>query len=90
MAEELAEFGITGIEAHYPAEVNFDNLHLYKELEQNAGIKLVGVPFSHFYEKEFEFGALSNPDPVIREKAIICLEVHDMLPRSTNRGIQQV
>ena len=70
MAEELAAYGITGIEAHYPAEVNFDNLHLYQRLEKNAGIKLVGVPFSHFYEKDFEFGSLSNPDPKIRDKAI--------------------
>jgi xylose isomerase len=70
MAEELAEYGVTGIEAHYPAEVNFDNLHLYQDLEKNTGIHLVGVPFSHFYEKDFEFGSLSNPDPKIRDKAI--------------------
>ena len=70
MAEELAEYGIAGIEAHYPAEVNFDNLHLYQELEKNAGIKLVGVPFSHFFDKDFEFGSLSNPYPKIRNKAI--------------------
>ena len=70
MAEGLAEYGITGIEAHYPAEVNFDNLHLYQELEKNAGIKLVGVPFSHFFDKDFEFGSLSNPYPKIRDKAI--------------------
>ena len=70
MAEELAEYGIAGIEAHYPAEVNFDNLHLYQELEKNAGIKLVGVPFSHFFDKDFEFGSLSNPYPEIRNKAI--------------------
>jgi xylose isomerase len=70
MAEELAEFGVTGIEAHFPDEVNFDNLHRYTELEKRAGIKLVGVPFSHFYDKMFEFGSLSNPDPAIREKAV--------------------
>ena len=70
MAEELAEFGITGIEAHFPDEVNFDNLHLYKELEKNTGIKLVGVPFSHFFSKDFEFGSLSNPHKDKRDKAI--------------------
>jgi xylose isomerase len=70
MAEDLAQYGITGIEAHYPDEVNFDNLDLFKTLEKNAGIKLVGVPFSHFFSKDFEFGSLSNPDPKIREKAI--------------------
>lgn len=70
MAGELAEFGITGIEAHYPDEVNFDNLALYKDLEVNSGIKLVGIPFSHFFNKDFEFGSLSNPNPAIRKKAI--------------------
>ncbi len=70
MAEGLAEFGVTGIEAHFPDEVNFDNLHLYRELEKKSGIRLVGVPFSHFFAKEFEFGSLSNPDPKIRERAV--------------------
>jgi len=70
MAEDLREFGVSGIEAHFPAEVNFDNLDLYKTLEKKAGIRLVTVPFSHFYEKEFEFGSLSNPDPKARDKAI--------------------
>jgi xylose isomerase len=70
MAERLAEFGVTGIEAHYPDEVNFDNLHLFKDLEKKAGIRLVGVPFSHFYDRDFEFGSLSNPYPKIRDRAI--------------------
>ncbi|MCX5849417.1 MAG: xylose isomerase, partial [Deltaproteobacteria bacterium] len=63
MAADFAEFGITGIEAHFPDEVNFDNLHLYKDLEKKCGIRLVGVPFSHFFNKDFEFGSLSNPNP---------------------------
>lgn len=70
MAEEFVEFGVKGIEAHYPAEVNEDNLDLYMDLYKKTGIKLVGIPFSHFFDKDFEFGALSNPYPKIREKAI--------------------
>lgn len=70
MAEEFAGFGVRGIEAHYPSEVNPNNLGLYKDLEKKTGIRLIGVPFSHFFDKQFEFGALSNPDPKIREKAI--------------------
>lgn len=70
LARDMADLGITGIEAHYPAEINEDNLHLYKDLEKDTGIKVVGIPFSHFYDKMFEFGALSNPDPQVREKAI--------------------
>ncbi len=67
---DLAEHGVKGIEAHYPAEINFDNLDLYKTLEKETGIKLTGVAFSHFYDKMFEFGSLSNPYKEIREKAI--------------------
>ncbi|GAB4322176.1 MAG: TIM barrel protein [Promethearchaeota archaeon] len=70
LAKEMADLGVTGIEAHYPAEINEDNVDLYKDLEGSAGIRVVGIPFSHFYEKEFEFGALSNPDPKVRERAI--------------------
>jgi xylose isomerase len=69
MAAEMAKLGVKGIEAHYPAEVNEDNLHLYKKLEKDTGIRLVGIPFSHFFDKAFEFGSLSNPDPKVREKA---------------------
>lgn len=70
MAAGLAKDGLRGIEAHYPAEVNEDNLHLYKQLEEESGVKLIGVPFSHFYDRAFEFGSLSNPYPDVREQAI--------------------
>lgn len=70
MAEEFVEFGVKGIEAHYPAEVNEDNIDLYMDLYKKTGIKLICVPFSHFFDKDFEFGALSNPYKKIRDKAI--------------------
>lgn len=70
MAAEMSKFGITGIEAHYPDEVNEENIHLYKQLEKESGIKLIGSPFSHFYNKDFEFGSLSNPYKKNRNKAI--------------------
>ncbi len=69
MAAEMAGLGVTGIEAHYPDEINEENAGLYKKLEQQAGIRVVGVPFSHFYNAMFEFGSLSNPDPKVREEA---------------------
>ncbi len=69
MAAGMAPLGITGIEAHYPDEVNETNAHLYKQLEEEAGIRLVAVPFSHFFDRMFEFGSLSNPDAGIRERA---------------------
>lgn len=66
---ETAKFGVKGVEAHYPTEINEDNCHLYKELEKKSGIKLVNIgPFS-FYSKDFEFGSLSNPIDKYRIKA---------------------
>jgi xylose isomerase len=70
MAAEMAQHGVTGIEAHYPTEVNEENLHLYKKLEAQAGIRLVAVPFSHFFDPDFEFGSLSSPYAEVRKKAI--------------------
>jgi xylose isomerase len=43
LAAEMARYGVTGIEAHYPSEVNDKNLHLYKQLEKEAGVRLVGL-----------------------------------------------
>jgi len=70
MAAEFAKFGITGIEAHYPSEINEENASLYMRLAKESGIRVVGIPFSHFFDKDFEFGALSNPNPKVRNRAI--------------------
>lgn len=69
MAADMAKLGVAGIEAHYPKEINFNNAHLYKRLHKEAGIRVAAVPFSHFFEKTFEFGGLSNPNPLARKKA---------------------
>ncbi len=69
MAAGMAALGVTGIEAHYPAEVNEQNAHLYRRLREQAGIRLVAVPFSHFWDRRFEFGSLSSPDREVREHA---------------------
>ncbi|MHA1265912.1 MAG: sugar phosphate isomerase/epimerase family protein [Candidatus Helarchaeota archaeon] len=69
MAKQLADLGVTGIEAHYPAEINLENIDLWKDLKR-SGIRVVGIAFSHFYEKIFEFGSLSNPNSAVRKVAI--------------------
>lgn len=66
----LADYGLAGIEAHYPNEVNEDNVHLYQELERSTGIRLVTVIPLLFYDADFEWGSLSNPIPEKRRRAI--------------------
>jgi len=58
------------LEAHYPNEVNHDNLHLYEDLEKETGIGLLTVIPNLFYEKRFEFGSLSNPISEVRSFAL--------------------
>jgi xylose isomerase len=70
MAAEMAALGVTGIEAHYPFEINEGNVDLYRRLEAEAGIRVVAIPFSHFFEPIFEFGSLSSPNAAAREKAV--------------------
>jgi len=69
LAAEMAKYGVKGIEAHYPSEVNEENLHLYKKLEKEAGVKLVGLGPDSFRGKDGEFGTLANPDKAKRERA---------------------
>jgi xylose isomerase len=69
LSAEMARYGVKGIEAHYPSEVNEENLHLYKKLEQESGIKLVGLGPDSFRGKDGEFGTLSNPNKQKRERA---------------------
>ena len=53
LAAEMKDLGFTGLEAHYPAEINNDNIDLYKNLQQETGLQVVGIPFSHFFETDF-------------------------------------
>ena len=70
IAAELAEYGLKGVEAHYPNEVNEDNLHLYKELEKNSGVKLITVIPNLFYDSRYEWGSLSSPIKEVRQHAL--------------------
>ncbi|MBM3213101.1 TIM barrel protein, partial [Candidatus Poribacteria bacterium] len=51
-------------------EVNDDNIHLYKQLERDTGIKLVGIGPMPFYEAQWEFGSLSSPIEDVRKAAV--------------------
>ena len=67
---ELAEYGLKGVEAHYPGEVNEDNWHHYEKLAKETGIKLVGFGPGLFYDAQFEWGALSSPYEEVQAEAI--------------------
>jgi len=69
MIAKAAKYGVKGVEAHYPSEVNEENLHLYKQLEKETGIKLINSGPYTFHSKDFEFGTLSNPIERYRKKA---------------------
>jgi len=49
------------LEAHYPNEINWENIDLYKSLAKETGIRVLTVIPNLFYDKDFEFGSLSNP-----------------------------
>jgi len=70
IAAELADYGLKGLEAHYPNEINEDNVDLYKKLEKETGIRLITVVPNLFYDSQFEFGSLSSPIEKVRKAAI--------------------
>ncbi|MEO0136214.1 MAG: TIM barrel protein [candidate division WOR-3 bacterium] len=70
IAAKLLDYGLTGIEAHYPNEINEKNLELWKKFLRSTGMRLVTIVPLLFRDKDFEFGSLSNPIEKYRQKAI--------------------
>ncbi len=70
IAADLADYGLSAMEAHYPNEVNEDNVELWQQFARDTGIRLITVIPLLFYDRDFEFGSLSNPLPGPRRKAI--------------------
>lgn len=70
IAASLEDYGLAGLEAHYPNEVNEDNLEVWQRFTADTGIRLVTVIPLLFYDREFEFGSLSNPNEEIRRRAV--------------------
>jgi xylose isomerase len=69
-AASLKPYGLQAIEAHYPNEVNEDNLDLFRSWAADTGMRLITVVPNLFYESRFEWGSLSNPDDAVRAFAI--------------------
>jgi len=70
VAVGLMDQGLVALEAHYPNEVNEDNLDTFKDLRRDTGLRLLTLVPNLFYGAEFEFGSLSSPDPKARRLAI--------------------
>ena len=70
IAASMKDQGLVALEAHYPNEINEDNVHLWQAFTRDSGIRLATVIPLLFYDKTFEFGSLSNPDESVRRQAI--------------------
>lgn len=66
----LGEYGVVGVEAHYPAEINEENADVWRAFVRETGIRLITIVPGLFYDREFEFGALSSPLPDARRRAV--------------------
>lgn len=70
IAAKLAKDGLAALEAHYPNEINEDNAALWQTFSRQTGIRILTVIPLLFWDKQFEFGSLSNPLPGPRKAAI--------------------
>jgi xylose isomerase len=70
IAATLAADGLAGLEAHYPNEINEHNVGLWQTFSQQTGIRVLSVIPLLFWDADFEFGSLSNPDDTVRDMAI--------------------
>lgn len=62
--------GLVALEAHYPNEINRDNLDLWKSFCAATGLRVLTVIPLLFWDRDFEFGSLSNPLEAPRRLAV--------------------
>jgi xylose isomerase len=70
IASGLRGDGLSALEAHYPNEINEENLGLWKSFAAQTGIRVLSVIPLLFWDERFEWGSLSNPLPEHRRAAI--------------------
>jgi xylose isomerase len=71
IAAKLADYGLRAMEAHYPNEINEENLDVWKSFARDTGIRILTVVPLLFWDAQFEWGSLSSPIPEIRRAAIL-------------------
>ncbi len=70
IAARLAPHGLKGLEAHYPNEINEQNVDLWRRFCAQTGIQLVTIIPLLFWDQQFEWGSLSSPLARPRQNAI--------------------
>ena len=70
IAAGLAGYGLAGMEAHYPNEINEKNLGVWQQFVNDTGIRLLTIVPLLFWDDTFEWGSLSNPLSGPRRAAI--------------------
>jgi xylose isomerase len=70
VAARLADAGLKAMEAHYPNEINEENLEVWKSFARDSGIRILTVVPLLFWDAQFEWGSLSSPLPAARQAAI--------------------
>jgi len=70
VAASLRRYGLAGLEAHYPNEVDEENIEQYVRFGRETGVRLISVIPNLFFDRCFEWGALSSPLPDARRTAI--------------------
>jgi xylose isomerase len=70
IAARLKDYGLAGLEAHYPNEINEENVALWRQFTLQTGIRLITVIPLLFWDRQFEWGSLSSPLPEVRRAAI--------------------
>jgi len=62
--------GASGIEIHYPTEINEGNIDDIRKVLNETGLKVVQFCPHLWVRPEWKYGAFSNPDPKIRKDAL--------------------
>ncbi|WP_156940119.1 TIM barrel protein [Caldanaerobius polysaccharolyticus] len=80
----LKDYGVSALEAHYPNEINENNLDTYKKFSKDTGIRILTVIPNLFYQKQWEFSSLASPIDEVRNKAIERLKISLQLNKELN------
>jgi xylose isomerase len=70
IAAGLKKYGLRGLEAHYPNEINEENIGQYRKFAKDTGIRVVSIVPNLFFQRDLEWGALSSPIKKVRRMAI--------------------